>query len=563
MIYLCLRLRDGGEVKKVLLASGNPKFDQFIRNNLKKYEYYDISQYSAEFLLPRILEENIDILIVGEELPSKTSLVDELKEIIIEKEDITIVVYSRKHKEKGDPFFNEMLNIGVARFIYGSNISISSVEKAIEDEIKASTYQYWRPEVYKVITNEGEKTYHTKLTSQSTEQAFEEVLKAKEAKEVTSKFEKISNALNTEEVKSLFTNLPINKQEIIINNVDNIDKATKEELTTIKNAVQEISKQDIKDAILKMSQEEKEELGLIDTVEKETFTPVIPKDYKKTILLLSPFSTGKTEIASNIAASLAKKGIKVALLDLDWQKFGVGYNFLIQSAEEYSKFKLLLRKIKDIDKKNTDDLPPEQLFQLAAYKEKDLYVFTGHHEIKCLIGEEDLGKPNTKETIISKEQLLLLIKYLKTATEVLVIDIGKSLPLEVVEALLDMDNIEKFMVTNQNIEVLNAQAYCRQFNRARDYKNWKLIVNQHSPSSSFSLKEIKGYFYDESTDYQRYEIQDIYTVPHMKTLWDLKAKRKVYIGKNSEFDEAIEHIINGCISIENKKGFFKKIFGRK
>lgn len=301
---------------------------------------------------------------------------------------------------------------------------------------------------------------------------------------------------------------------------------------------------------------------------------VTPPDYKRILAFFSPFSTGKTEISTNVAVAAAMQGKKVALLDLDLEKYGAAFNFQIKSPEDYFKYRVLYQKLKEYIKGQRGELSLETISSLATYKQKNLWVYTGNHEIKIddfayiehayrflkdgLIEDDDLIK-NQRQIII--DTLTYLIRRIKELADIIIIDVGSKSSL-INETILNFDNLEKFLVTDQNIEILNAIAFKMKLKNELNYKNWNLIVNKCSIKS---LNSPLDYFFDKSVeiDYLKYNIKKIYNIPYVNNIWDLKCKRKtVYNNNNKSFDREIENILASIfiINSENKGSILNKIF---
>lgn len=190
--------------KKILLASGNKRFDDFIRDEIKDlYDFYDISQYSAEVLVNRLKEDDIQILLIGERLSTARPLIEEIRDIITEMPSLTIVIYSKGQKQKGDEFFNELLNIGINRFIHGNLIDRRVIISALEDEVTPETYLKWRPEKYKVTSEDGEKVYDFSKLPASPEEIIDLVIQSNNEQEILALLEKLAQGIKLEKIQKL------------------------------------------------------------------------------------------------------------------------------------------------------------------------------------------------------------------------------------------------------------------------------------------------------------------------------------------------------------------------
>lgn len=111
----------------------------------------------------------------------------------------------------------------------------------------------------------------------------------------------------------------------------------------------------------------------------------IPGDYKKTIVVLSPESSGKTTTAINMAWYYAKRGIKTTLIDTDLKKKDIYYSFPIDTAECLSKIS------------STEDVT-----KLGIPVHKNLKVYTEHKDVQVSFELYDLVKLITASKRISQ-----------------------------------------------------------------------------------------------------------------------------------------------------------------
>lgn len=335
-------------------------------------------------------------------------------------------------------------------------------------------------------------------------------------------------------------------------------------------------------------------------IEKVKVKTKVGEDYKKIFAFISPLSVGKTELASNIAVSISKKGKRVALIDLDFNKYGLLYNFNIpqDNNECYFKYRLLLRKIEGYIKGENRDLTEDEMKDLAIYKEKNLYLYTGNQEVpikdKNIVSNniikntlnnqviDRLKESNISDKIIDdlfylyrKEQsaiysetLNFLIRKLKSFADVIVIDVGSCINRSLLNTILSMDNLEKFLVADQNIQNLNNITDSLKLDHNMDYENWNLVINKYQRIKALKDKEIEEFFLSD-VDYQNYGIKRSFKVPYVNDLWEFKSNRKYVYGNNEEFDLSIDRIIDGCYLIEDSEeqnsrlGKFLKKFKRE
>ncbi|MCT4564979.1 MAG: hypothetical protein N4A68_11805 [Maledivibacter sp.] len=328
-------------------------------------------------------------------------------------------------------------------------------------------------------------------------------------------------------------------------------------------------------------------------IKKEKIIYRHPKDYKKTIALFSPMSTGKTELASNIAKSLGDKGKKVILMDLDFEKYGQLYNFKIPSGERcenFFKYRLLFKKTEEyLSSECNFEFTDKTIEDLAAHREKNLLVFTGHIEVPIKdkneinkMSSEILTEPilrslklNTFEAkaikesyienkiMIEPDTLAYIIKKFKSLGDVVVIDVGKNLPYDLMKVIMDIDNLEKILVTTQNIEHLNSIPCLFRLKHDVDFDDWTIVTNMHRKIKGLKDEGIRRYFEDSEGLEKKFKIKDQFMVPYNAAATAHKANRECIYGKDEDFDNAIDNIINTCLGIQRyKEGMVSGFLGK-
>ncbi|MCQ2979074.1 MAG: hypothetical protein MJ245_04675 [Clostridia bacterium] len=148
----------------------------------------------------------------------------------------------------------------------------------------------------------------------------------------------------------------------------------------------------------------------------------IPNDYKKTIVIMSPESCGKTTLAVNMAWYYAQRGIKTTLIDTDLKKKDIYYNFPIDTAECLSKVSVT-----------------EDVTRLGIAVDKNLKVYTEHKDVQVNLELYDLVK---------------LITASKRVSQVVIVDLDYTLDQEMIKNVLEIaDNI--LVVVDQKVTTLN------------------------------------------------------------------------------------------------------------
>lgn len=261
------------------------------------------------------------------------------------------------------------------------------------------------------------------------------------------------------------------------------------------------------------------------------------------LMIFSPFSTGKTELTTNIAYALKDKyHKKVAILDLDFDKFGIAYNFNIDDIDEYMKFPILISKVSEAlkDFNYISEVSEYSLKKLGISKDKML-IYTAH----------PLSKINVTVQIIK-----YMVMKINSIVDFLVIDVGANLDDAIRESLIGLININKYLVVNQNTEVLNLVTYKQIFKYDVSYDDWNIIINQYDEKTKITKRQVTSYLNNQDNTYARYKINSIYTVPHANNTWQLKAKHRKPYSYNDEYKNAIDKIIDDLL-ISPSKGLFK------
>jgi len=261
-----------------------------------------------------------------------------------------------------------------------------------------------------------------------------------------------------------------------------------------------------------------------DTRPKDTSKKVEFVERNKILLIMSPMSTGKTEIASNLATGLAQEGFKTALFDLDTSKKGCFYNFPLFEKEHL----FILRKIfLHLENEGLEDT-----IERYAYRSGNLYVYTSHRDV---------------ETEINKTVLKSFIRHLKASFDVVVVDVGKDLPKEIIENLMDTDGINKLLVTTQNIEHLNTIPYWYKWfgEFPLYYEDWVLLVNNYIKDSGVSDSDLELYFDDPDQGNElSFKINKKYFIPVSKEITLCKSKRSTVYEKDKELSDGIRQLID-------------------
>lgn len=253
----------------------------------------------------------------------------------------------------------------------------------------------------------------------------------------------------------------------------------------------------------------------------------IPNDYKKTIVVMSPESCGKTTLAVNMAWYYAKKGIKTTLVDTDIKKKDVYYNFPIETAECMSQIS------------STEDVT-----RLGISVDKNLKVYTEHKDVQVNLEIYDLVK---------------LITASKRVSQVVVVDLDYNLDPEMVKNVLEIaDNI--LVVVDQKVTTLNRVPE-ELYTYRNQLQSIDLIVNRFYNIRHLEKERVADFFrnieiYNGKTFDLR--VNRIYTVSDdAKSVLQGLAERTPTIEIRDNFLEVdIKEICDGLYMGENKKKGF-------
>lgn len=260
---------------------------------------------------------------------------------------------------------------------------------------------------------------------------------------------------------------------------------------------------------------------------------------KKCLAFFSPLSTGKTELACNTAVALSRMGKRVVLFDMDHDTCGIIYNFPVdpgEQGENYYKYRLMIRKVKGYLERREPEIENAEILSLALWRDKNLSIYSGNQEIP-------LGDEGTAMSSMAPEVFRYLMRRFRTLADVVILDVGKNTPADLLEPITALENCQKYLVATENLKDLNALAYCHRLPRDVDYEDWALVINQCLSQAVVKDSEIVAYFSNQDLDWMKYKISKILRVPRMDDLWTLKWSRKAAYGNSSSFDSAITEII--------------------
>lgn len=546
------------ELTKLKVLLGFPQIDEMtevskIAEDIMKA--FSSRGYSAEivqkFYLPGIelllSKEDFDCLILQEHIEYKNPISPEyLDKLTLEHPSVENIICIIDDKHERTSYVKKLYDYGIYNAVFDKDADINYiVERCLRKRTKKEAFDYYGLH----YLEEKEDVYNNAIPSNILERIIKYLNKVND-KELQDAYDNIVKKYNEKQNIYIVKNLPEDLGERLKNNI-NYKKFKK---ILDENSIENDNKFKINIDLpdINISKNNKKVVKEKVIVKKEVVYKT-PTDYKKMCAFISPESTGKTEIASNVALSAAKMGKTVALLDLDFEKYGTIYNFNADPGEDnenYHKYRLLFNKVRGYLDGKESELTDKQIKKLALTKKGRLHVYTG-----CLT------IPIFDRKDIEADELIFIIRKLRNIFDLVVLDVGKKLNRKVFDAILELDNIEKFLVTTQNLETLNTIPYTLRFKHDIDYKNWNLIVNMHRRINSLKDSKITDFFYDEDLEHLKYEIKDIFYIPYNEHVFYKKGKRKYVYGEDEEFDRSVDEIVTKTLSVQKKKGLLDKIKG--
>lgn len=201
----------------------------------------------------------------------------------------------------------------------------------------------------------------------------------------------------------------------------------------------------------------------------------VNKGLKRVLAVFSAAPTGKSFITTNLAYTLANKNIQTAVVDADFKNRALSYYFYIDNKKENSGLKELmdLEFLQDFDEYGFDII------------EDKLKVYTIHRF------DEELYEIPIE---INSERFTLLLEYLRTEKDVLLIDMGSDINKMTKEILSLADTI--LFVQNMDYRMMELnkgtlKELCKM--NATLKKKMVLVLNQFQEIKDLDEKEIEKY----------------------------------------------------------------------
>ena len=219
----------------------------------------------------------------------------------------------------------------------------------------------------------------------------------------------------------------------------------------------------------------------------------------------------------------------MGLIDFDTENYGLRHNFLKKNEVEMIYFEKLFNEKSDLDMSEIDK---SEILDFGYKVNPKLYVFT--------------SKPNI-QIEISIERLNYVIRKIREHVDVIIIDVGKNVSKDILNTLLELANIEKFIITTQNLELVERIALKLKFQSNLDYDNWNLVINQFEENVKIDNLEIESILLRESDQYRKFKFKEIFTIPNIyKDILENKKHRDYsYYFSTDEFKNSIDRIAVG------------------
>ncbi|WP_432409469.1 hypothetical protein [Wukongibacter sp. M2B1] len=254
---------------------------------------------------------------------------------------------------------------------------------------------------------------------------------------------------------------------------------------------------------------------------KEKIIYRTPKDYQKIIGVYSPYSVGKTVLASNLAKYYTKRKLEVTLIDTDYHKKDLIYHFPLDD-EDFFKLSSFYNDI-EMGKEICDT----NLYAIEIGSR--LKLFTDHRD---------------SQYEMTFEMLNCIVR--KSDSNLIIIDISRDLEPKLVNEILELCD-EKIIVTDKMISTLNGLPYKLKISK-QNMKNLSLVVNRDLQMKGLTKNRIESYFrnieYCEDEKYSL-EFNNVFFIPNKyELISESIANRDIAFGNDREFDESIIKIAN-------------------
>ena len=265
---------------------------------------------------------------------------------------------------------------------------------------------------------------------------------------------------------------------------------------------------------------------------KIEFIRELPADYKKIIGIYSPYSIGKTTLACNLASCYIMQGLKVALIDTDYNKKDVQYHFNIDFSEHLQRLRMLYM---DLQQK-------KQIKGIEDYciKIKGLELYTDH-----------------RDSIYSFEYEMLEAILRNSNSNIIIVDISNNLEGNTINRIMSVCN-DKLLIVDKTISNILGLPSSLKFIDSSNYKNMSLVINKDIEVKGLSDKEILDFLSDIEVfgvDTASICFKYVFKVPNKYRELIERMMKKLptpLYGKDKDFDKAIDNIAEGLYPLNKK-----------
>ncbi len=264
-----------------------------------------------------------------------------------------------------------------------------------------------------------------------------------------------------------------------------------------------------------------------DTILKEKIVYKAPQDYQKVIGIYSPYSLGKTVIASNLARYYSNERLDVTLIDTDFIKKDILYYFPIEDGDFLKLVQL-----------NNDLKIGKEIMDIEKYSieiKRNLRIFTDHRD---------------SQYEINFKMINLMVRSSKS--NIIIIDIASSLEENLINEILGLCD-EKLIVADKMISTLNGLPHRLSISKY-NLKNLSLVINKNIDIQGLSNRKIENYFKNiKIPDKELYNIDftHIFFIPNkFELILKLAAQRQAAYGRDEDFDKSIKEIASSLYQID-------------
>lgn len=297
-------------MKRVLFGL-NQNSNKEVENKIKeKYikTVGDSFEFDSEYYLAGIWralsEKEYDTLILKEDLEGSSVTIEYLDDLTDKYPNLEIIFIINDEHER-DTYVKQLFNLGIYNILYKEDLKLSNIIELMQKprgKMDAKIYLDI-DEIESISKNSDMETIN--------DRELEVILlnlKSATVENISSMFDEIANSYNDKQMLFLITILPKDiKDKLSKSCNENFDKYYKRWLL-------------LDDKYLEIeSQQTKETIKTITKIEKE-YIHSIPADYNKIVAFVGDRQVGTTTVIDFVAKVFAKKGKRVAVLDLTSNK---------------------------------------------------------------------------------------------------------------------------------------------------------------------------------------------------------------------------------------------------